>query len=253
MSGFLGTVLDSSHVRVDRAWLELDRTGPWHSAGLRAGEFDAELPFLSARRRSTLTPYLAPVTIDARGFEIRQELWKGAVGAGLVQSHRALSEVERLQDTYVWARQGWGSAELGARVWFDREDSYVPPLPWLQHLQYLVAGRWTRGGLEIVPAYLQDRFDDQPVIKNHDKHRYFLLETVVPLDRGGRWSATARCERFYRTRTPTTPEEDSWLGVANLAYQVKSNAQIAVEWSDRTRRMGEDQPAPFDVWLRVAL
>jgi hypothetical protein len=252
LSAFAEAVVDSGRVRADRAWLQLDGIGRWHAAAFRVGGFDAEMPFLSTRRRTTLAPYLAPVTIEAQGAEFRVAGANSEIGGGLIESHREASAFGRLQDSFFWVRQGWRANDLAARVWFDRQDSDVPGLSWLQHLQYQVAARLSVGPCEIVPAYMQDRFDDQPVIKNHDKRHFFLMEAFAPLDPTRRWSATARYERMYHTQTMVTPEEDLGLGVFDLAYHVSPNAQVAVEWNDRSENFRKPDTHGADAWFRFA-
>ena len=252
LSVFASGVVDSNRVRGDRIWLETEGLGAWHGSALRVGTFQAEMPFLSSLRRTTLAAYLTPVTIAARGAELRGVGSAGAAGAGLIESPRTVGGLRRFQDSYVWLRGTWRANDLGARLWFDRQDPNGNGLPWLQHLQYMVSGRVGLGPCQIVPAYVQDRYDDRPVIKNHDKVHSFLLEAFSPLDPAERWSATARYEHRYHTRTALTPEEDRGLEVLDLAYHLKPNAQLALEWSERSTNLERTPTRSLDAWVRVA-
>ena len=60
----------SGPVRVPVASVQFDDIAPGGSLALRAGRFDAGLPFLSSARRLTRREYLAPAEVDAHGFEL---------------------------------------------------------------------------------------------------------------------------------------------------------------------------------------
>jgi hypothetical protein len=251
---------DSGTFRTRRAFVRFgDLARP---AGTRldvsAGVFDAEWPFLSDARRTTFHHYLAPVSIAARGIELDgvRATWSG--GAGLIDSGRepandkpGLQTFNRLEDTYLWTLAGCGPRAVAARVWFDRQDSNLPVHTWLQHVQAMAGASVVTGRFTIVPAYVQDRYDDRPTPGIHDKHHFMMLETLARLGSSDRWAATARYEHEYHTRTPVTREEDRQEEVINLTYYASAYSQIAVEWSRDANNVGDPQVDSFDARVTV--
>jgi hypothetical protein len=223
--------------RDSRAQLQLADLISRGRLNVKLGSYDAELPFLSAARCPTVHPYLTPVGLWARGVELNGMMGSWHYGGGLIHSSRSASgsdpdagAIRSLEDTYWTFDHTAGAASFGGRMLFDRQDSNLPTLTWMQHLQALAGGAITTAHWAIAPAYVFDRFDDRPAAGIHDRHQYYLLEaTVVP--GAGRWALDARAEHEYRTRTVWTAEEDHQLVVMSLARVLTPLARVALEGS----------------------
>jgi len=221
---------------------------PEGELALRAGRFDAELPCLSSGRRLTRIAYLSPVAFDARGLELdrMRSDWTAAAGLSLSERTRAGGASARtvqppLEDTYIRLSRRLGAQSFGAQMLFDRQDSNLPTLSWLQHLRCQVAANLEGPGFTLVPSYIFDRFDDRPAPGIHERHEYYLLEGIVPFGLRSHWVMTGRYEHDYRTRNTYDPEQHRQRGVLQVAWQASANARIAVEGSrtdDRLARQG---------------
>jgi len=205
---------------------------------VRGGRFDAELPFLSSERRTTIRDYLSPVTFQARGFELNGAAAAWTYAAGLIESDRHVTGPnttarigDQIEDTYYRVTRDVGGNPVAAQMLFDKQDSDMITHTWLQHIQARLAAqlgppRWT-----VTPSYILDRFDDRPAAGIHEHHHYFMLESVTQLDTRRLWSVTARGEYDYRVANAVDAESDRRLGVLTLARSVTPYARIAAEWS----------------------
>ena len=241
------------------AWAQLDDLAPGAVLNLRAGRFTTGLPFLVESRRTTLSPYSTPVTLDVRGLELNGTTHAWTYAGGLVENHRALPDDEspaaraftHLQDTYAWVSRALGAQRLGVRVWFDRQDSDLPFHTWLQHMQHEVAGSFTIRSLQVIPAYVLDRYDDRPAAELHDKHHDAMLEVVAPVDRARRWLVSGRYEHEYRTGTPFSPEWDRQHAALDLAFDPRPDTRVALEWSHAADNVGGPRTDALDAYFRV--
>jgi len=223
--------------RATRADLQIGDLVSRRRLNARLGSFDAELPFLSEQRCPTLHPYLAPVGLWARGLELNGGLSDWHYAAGLIHSNQSetgldpdAGAIHSFEDTYWMVGRNAGAVNFGARMLFDRQDSTLPTLTWMQHLQLLVGGALIEPHGSIAPAYVFDRFDDRPAAGIHDRHQYYVLAgTLLPGD--GRWVFNARAEHEYRTQTVWTPEEDHQLLVLNVERVLNPLARVALEGS----------------------
>jgi hypothetical protein len=244
----------SSH----EAFLEWDRRPGTPGWSARAGWFSVEAPFLSAWRRALVQPFTSPVGLEARGvgFGYAQGGWNASTG--LIESHRQQTGrsiddrvFEHLQDSFLAIGLDDGRQQWFARMLFDRQDSTLPTLTWMQHLQAMGAGQFHAGRLTLIPAYVFDRFDDRPAAGVHDRHQYYVLEAFAPLDRGRQWTLGARLEHEYRTRTRYSPEEDHQLDVLDVARELGSLATLSLEWSRQTQNTGLPRSTALDLALRI--
>jgi hypothetical protein len=223
---------------------------------LRAGRFDAGLPMLSAERRTTRAPYLAPVEVDAHGLELSatHAAWSGALG--MSASHRSNTAgrtVRPLEDTYGRLTGERDGQVFGARLLFDRQDSNISFHAWLQRLQLQVGALLGGGRFWIVPAYTLDRFDDRPAPGIHQRHQYGMLEALGVLGADRRWTLAARFELEHTTPTKLTPGEDGDLAAVRLGRVLAPNATLSLEAS-RVALPGTDRrPTRLDAALRLAL
>lgn len=249
---------DTGTFRLRRASVRFDGGSGPRAFHVRAGRFPTEFPFLAADRRTTLRRYLTPVTIDGDGVELggEQGAWSGA--AALLDSQRnagldkpGTRTFNRFEDTCWSLMHGDAERGMGIRVWFDRQDSNLPVHTWLQHVQAAVSAALTAGRVTIVPAYVQDRFDDRPAVKIHDKFHSGLVEAIGRFGADDRWTLTARLEHVYHTRTPLTPREDTRDQVVDLTRRLNPNTQVAVEWFHGPQRLGD--PRDTGIAARVVV
>ncbi|MGH7740526.1 MAG: hypothetical protein ACRENS_00735 [Candidatus Eiseniibacteriota bacterium] len=240
--------------RETRASLQFDDLLSRQRLNLKLGSFDAELPFLSAQRSPTMHPYLAPIDLWARGFELNGNLASWHCGGGLIHSSQSLrtdadaTAIRSLEDTYWTLGHQSRAVSVGARLLFDRQDSTLPSLAWMQHLQALMGGALVKPHWAIATAYVFDRFDDRPAAGIHDRHQYYLLETTL-VPGSGAWVWNARLEHEYRTRTVWTHEQDHQLVVLNLARVLSPIARLALEGSLGGDNVGGPRSASMGAYV----
>jgi hypothetical protein len=228
--------------------------------GLNAavGIFDATLPILAEPNRPTRVRYLAPVKLDGRGLALdgRRAAW--GFGAGVIDSPRhlpALREraLHRLEDTYFRVTRDFGSQSVSAQWRFDRQDSNLQTLSWLQHLQGDVAARFGNDRLTVIPSYTFSRLDDRPGPGIHERHQFGMIETLFALDRGGRWLVSARAEHEYRTRDALISERDANAEVFNLSCRVEARARLSIEGSRLADNTGSPGSRRLDAFVQIGL
>jgi hypothetical protein len=235
-------------------WSDAARAG---TVALKAGRFAAELPFLSPERRLTLARYLSPLAFTARGFELdgARADWTAAAGLSLSDRTRAGGANPHavrapLEDTFLRLGRDFGAQSVGAQMLFDREDSELSTLSWLQHLRVQLAASLSRPGVTVIPSYVFDRFDDRPAPGVHERHQYFALESIVPLW-ASRWLVTGRYEHDYRTRNTYDPEAHRQQAVLQLAWQPRPNARLAMECAGEDDRLAHQRRADVDAFAQA--
>jgi hypothetical protein len=249
--------LDSaaSSLRTKAAFVQFDGVVPGGVLAIRAGTFDAGLPFLSAARRPTRREYLAPVEVAARGVELNGSHAAWGYAIGMMNSSRsgngAGGGFNRLEDTFLRVTREFHGQEVGGRMLFDRQDSNISWHAWLQRLQAQIGGRFGADRIWIVPAYTLDRFDDRPAPGIHQRHQYVLLETLGLLGARRDWTLAARAEHEHTTPTVASPGEDHDLEALRLAREFTPNAALAVEWS-RVATAGGSHESRVDASVRLA-
>jgi hypothetical protein len=250
--------LDSTRhrVRLPVAMLQWGDAARADGAALRAGRFEAGLPFLVAGRPGWDDASLAPASVDAHGVEVDLARAGWTAATGVLESRRTrasgASGLRPLEDTEFRLEHSSGRDVVGARVLFDRQDSNVSWHAWLQRLQVQAGGLVGAGRFWCVPAWTLDRFDDRPAPGVHQRNEYVSLETIALLGARRDWSLSARAERERTPPTRWTP--GSAAGDESLAlsreFAGRSSALVVV-----TR---DDEPDPraralhVDASLRVA-
>jgi hypothetical protein len=224
---------------------------------LKAGDFLVQGPYLALSRADRFRDYLSNESLPARGLELNGAAGAWRYGAGLIRSRRALPNggtltrvVGRLEDTYYWLGREIGGQEIGVRMLFDRQDSNLAYLAWLQHLQAQVSALLAFGRVELVPAYALDRFDDRPGGGIHQRRQTALLEARVPLDATERWKLTAFAEHDYTTRTVLSREADRHEEALELGFDVRQNAEVAVEWRHAADNVAGPRVDELHTWIR---
>jgi len=237
---------------------QLGSVGADRSFSARVGRFDGALPLMSDRTISTIHPYLTPVDLDALGVSASGRVRGWALGAGWIDSRQNLHPnddaplaLRRMNDAYLWLSRGSRLAVVQASMLFDRQDSTLPSLTWMQHLKAEAGAEFTVIGVTLVPGYVFDRFDDRPAAGIHDRHQYFMLQALAPLDARRRWLLAARVEHDYHTRTVLTPEGDRQLGVANLSCEILPGTSVAIEGSAQSDNFGAPGARSVDARIRM--
>ena len=134
---------------------------------------------------------------------------------------------------------------------FDRQESNLPWLAWLQHLQAQASALLVVGRFELVPAYSFDRFDDRPAGGLHQRRQTALLEARAPLDHAQRWKLTAFAEHDYTTKTPYSREADHHQEAVELGFGVRQNTELAVEWVHAVDNVAGPQVERLNTYLRL--
>jgi hypothetical protein len=249
---------EGPNVRRGDEFVQYGDAGPSGSIALKAGRFDAALPFLSNDPRLTVATYLTPVAFAARGFELdgSHAAWNAA--AGLSMSDRTLAGGVRphaisppLEDMYLQLGRRFGAQSLAAQMLFDRQDSHLATLSWLQHMRCQVAAQLAYPGVTFVPAYVFDRFDDRPMPGVHERHQYYMIEGIVPL-LASRWVMTARYEHDYRTRNTYDPEDHRQQEVVQLTWQAIPNARLGLECARTDDRVAHTGNADLQAFAQAS-
>ena len=253
----LAATLDpDSHLLAARtAYVQLDDAVRAAGVNVRVGAFEGDAPYLSDDRRPTVAEYLSPIDLEAHGIEINGEAAAWTYGAGLVNSRRIAHlrvgshPLNRLEDTYYWVYRDLFGQRIGARMLFDRQDSNLRTLAWLQHLQAQGSALLEMGRLQLIPAYTFERFDDRPRAGNHARQQFGLLQAIAPFGREGRWVLTARAEHEYKTKTDFTPEQDRSLEVLDFAFYSSHHLREALECA----RSGDNVGGPPQTNVNLSL
>jgi hypothetical protein len=229
---------------------------------VRAGIFDADIPYLADSRKTTLSGYLNDrMTLDAAGFELngaRQEWWYalGVINSGRsrdsVLAHQpATKTFNQLENVYVWVMREMAGHMYTARVYLDRQDPRKASATSSQRLQADLSTFVDRGRVTLIPEYTYEKFSDEPAGVSDQAHTG-MIEALCLLDKSSRWVLTARLEHEYLPKSNgALAVEDRSLGALNLAYYVNPNARFGIDWahgSDNVHGPTTDDVQAF-VWV----
>ncbi|MBI1797982.1 MAG: hypothetical protein HYR74_13155 [Candidatus Eisenbacteria bacterium] len=237
------------------AFLQLDDVGKDGCLNIKAGVYDAEIPYLSDSRKTTLNGYINPITLDGRGVELNGTRSGWTYAAGLINSDRSTGKpgstsLNNLENGYVWLMRDIRGQLVTVRVATDRQDPRVAGKDASTHLiaqasAYLNHGRWA-----LIPGYTFESFADEPDTigvgtGSLDLHGA-LLEGMVYLDPNSRWLLTGRYEiRHVGISGVSATRGDDIQTALNLSYFVNPNAKIALDWTRASMRLHnsvEDNP-----------
>ena len=224
------------------AFVQLDDVMKDGALNVKAGIFDADIPYLAESRNTTLTGYLNDrVTLGASGIELngaRQDWW---YALGLINSGRDTAAVNasrpgtktfnQLENVYVWVMREAGGHMYTARVYLDRQDPRKPGGASSQHMQADLSAYMDRGRVTLIPGYTYEKYQDQPTGISDVVHTG-MVEALCLLDKTSKWVLTARLEHAYVPKNNgATGVEDHSLGALNIAYYVNPNARFGIDWS----------------------
>ncbi len=244
------------------AFVQLDDVSKDGALNVKAGIYDADIPYLADSRKTTLTGYLNDrVTLGAAGFELNGVKSDWSYALGLINSSRSFDSVlvhrpdtknfNQLENVYLWVMREAGAYMYTARVYLDRQDPRTLDGTSSQHVQGDLSAYIDRGRVVLIPGYTYDKLQDQPDGVSDVSH-IGMLEATCLLDKDSRWVLTARYEHEYVPKSHgATSVQDLSLGTVNLAYYVNPNARFGLDWahgSDNIRGPISDQVQLF-AWV----
>jgi len=230
------------------AFVQFDDVANAGALNIKAGIYDAEIPYLADSRKTTLNGYINPVTLDGQGVELNgtKSTWTYAVG--LNNSERTTGKagatsLNNLENWYGWLMKDVTGGQLvSGRVWLDRQDPRVADKTASNHLTaqasaYLNSARWA-----VIPGYTYESFDDVPKTGGVGTGTMALngglLEALVFVDPMNRWLVTGKYEiRHVGTSDVVAQKGDDTQTELNLSCFVNPNAKVAVDWTHATFKM----------------
>ena len=226
------------------AFVQFDDLAKDGALNLKAGIYDAEIPYLASSRNTARPDYLSPVTLDAGGIELNGTKSGWTYAAGLINSARdplnakpGSSTFNQFENVYAWLMRDIHDQLVTARVYLNQQDPRTPSASTSRHLQadvsaYLNSGHWI-----LIPGYTYQKFDDQadgvPSPGSTERHQTALLEGLALFGKDSQWVLTARWELEHIEKL-----RDQQLEVADLGYYVNPNAKIALDWTHAVDNVG---------------
>jgi hypothetical protein len=244
------------------AFVQLDDVVKDGVLNVKAGIFDADIPYLAESRNTSLSAYMNDrVTLGASGLElngVRSSWWyalglinSGRDSAAVSASRPGTKTFNQLENVYFWVMREAGGHMYTARVYLDHQDPRKLNALSSQRLQADLSAYVDRGRLTLIPGYTYEKYQDQPLGTSDETHTG-LLEATCLLGKDSRWALTARLEHEYVPKNNgATSVQDHNLGAMNLAYYVNANARFGIDWahgSDNIRGPVTDDVQAF-VWV----
>ena len=238
------------------AFVQFDDVSKGGALNVKAGIYDAEIPYLSDSRKTTLNGYINPVTLDGQGVELNGAKSGWTYALGLNNSDRTTGKAgatsrNNLENVYGWLMRDVNGGQLvTGRVWLDRQDPRVADKTASNHLMAQVSAYLNRARWAVIPGYTYESFDDLPKTSGSGTGSLTvnggLLEALMFLDSSSRWLVTGRYEiRHVGTSDVVAQKGDDTQTVLNLSCFVNPNAKIALDWTHGTFKMHnaiEDDP-----------
>jgi hypothetical protein len=238
------------------AFVQLDDVAKDGALNVKAGIYDAELPYLSDSRKTTLNGYITPVTLDGQGVELNGTKSKWTYAVGLNNSGRTTGKagdtsLNNLENWYGWLMRDVSNGQLVAgRVWLDRQDPRVPDKSASGHFMAQASAYLNRARWAVIPGYTYESYDDLPNLSGVGTGSMAvnsgLLEALLFLDQESRWLVTGRYEvRHVGTSDVVAQKGDDTQTELNLSCYLNPNAKIALDWTHATFKMHnfiEDNP-----------
>jgi hypothetical protein len=248
-------------LRSGMAFVQFDDLARDGALNLKAGIFDGDIPYLADSRKTSLTEYLSPVTLDGEGIELNGSRSGWMYAAGLINSARDPDTVltydpgnksfNQLEDVYVWATRELASAMVTGRVLLDQQNPRKPNTTSSGHMQAELNAYWERPRFTFTPGITYETFSDMPDGAS-DKLETGLVEALWLLDKDKQWLLTTRYEHQYAPKSNgAAAVMDRGQAVVGLDYYVNPNARLGVDWahvSDNVHGPVTDDVRAF-VWV----
>ena len=225
------------------AFVQFDDIASRGRLNIKAGIYDAEIPYISDSRRTTWAGYLTPATLDGRGVELNGTNDGWTYAAGIINSERTQGKagstsLNNLENPYFWLMRSVKGQLVTARLWLDQQDPRTLDANSSQHLMvqgsaYLgpASARWG-----VIPGYTLETFADadSSLTPMSDQTQTVMLEGIAKAGKDERWVVTGRFELRHQEKLETGAwtfaEEDDQLVTANVAYYYNPNARIVGDW-----------------------
>ena len=227
------------------AFVQFDDLTGDGTLNVKAGIYDAEIPYLSDSRRTTWTHSLSPMTLGGEGLELNGARSGWTYALGLINSARtrgraADGTLNNLENPYLWVMRAVQGQMVCGRVYLDRQDPRDSTRSASGHVQaelstYLNGPRWV-----LIPGVTYERFSqadpslhDPADPANGARERIVTgqVEALVFLDPAARWLFTGRYELRHLPRFMTLAEQDDQQFIANVSWYANPNARIGLEWA----------------------
>lgn len=241
------------------AFVQLDDVAKNGGLNVKAGIYDADIPYLAASRTLTHHEYLFPLTFDAQGIELNGTHTGWTYALAMINSERTIGKpadktLNNFENPYAWIMRDVHGHEVAARVLLDHQDPRTATARSSDRLQVDLSALLNFSRAMITPAYSYEKHDD-PDATHPDKRHTGMLEANVLLDSASRWVLTARYEIQH---TPADDvlflaERDERLATANLSYYVNPNARIALDFSrDTSNHNDEARVSEIQAFMHIA-
>lgn len=230
------------------AFVQFDNVAKTSALNVKAGIYDAEIPYLADSRKTTLNGYINPVTLDGEGVELNGATSGWTYATGLINSERTIGKagstsLNNLENWYGWLMRDVMNGQLvTGRVWIDRQDPRVPDKSASSHFLVQASAYLNRPRWALIPMYDYESFADEPNTSGIGTGTLAvqggLLEGLVFLDPANRWLVTGRYEiRHVGTSDVVTRKGDDTQTEVNLSFYANPNAKIALDWTHATFKL----------------
>lgn len=234
------------------AFVQLDDVARGGGLNVKAGIYDADIPYLAASRTLTQHEYLFPVTVDAQGLELNGTHSGWTYAVAMINSERTVGKptdktLNNFENPYAWLMKDVHGHELAARVYFDHQDPRALDVRSSNRVELDLSAllNFSRG--MVTPAYAYEKHDDPDA--DHPKRRHTaMLEATVLLDSASRWVLTSRYELQHTPKDESllAPERDFYLATTDLSYYLNPNARVGLDYA-RTASNHTDEPRVGEV------
>lgn len=235
------------------AFVQVDDVAHNGTLNVKAGIYDADVPYLAASRTLTQHEYLFPLTFDAQGVELNGTKSGWTYAAAVINSERTEGDstdktLNNFENPYAWVMRDIHGHEVTARFYLDHQDPRAAGVSSSKRVQFdLTALLNLSPRLMLTPGYSHEKHDDPDV--DHPKTRDTgMLEAVWLMDSSSRWVLTGRYELQHTPEDLNTSavERDGYLATADVAYYLNPNARVGVDYA-RTASNHDDEPRVDEV------
>lgn len=237
-------------------FLQVDDIVKDGALNVKAGIYDADVPYIASSRATTQQDYLTPVTFDGRGVELNGARTGWTYAAGLINSDRTQGKptdktLNNLENVYAWLMRDLHGQLVSARVFLDRQDPRKADASASLHTQadfsaYLNQPRWV-----LIPKYTYEHFADPDALTPEQIHSG-MLEGTFLFGPGGRWVLTTRYELRHAEKTDLLPEIDQNQVTADLSYYMNPNAKVGFDWAHTGDNVGGPKVEQGQVFFKFA-